>query len=139
MAYISYPSKLSPKENRDIFLLLRKIRTSTFLIAEASADKLFNVVAAKPPLSPDFYAGDISPLGQSVNRSDVNPEIIGDLLYRKDLSVHSNPPSIVYHKFRSYLLMYANSNIYTINTTRSRKPWLLFCLKSNTSVTYWNY
>jgi hypothetical protein len=83
---------MSQKVNWDILSLLRKIGPSIIPVTEAAANKPFNFFSVEPPLSADFIAGDISPLGQSVDRSDVNPEIIGDFLYRKHLTVHSNPP-----------------------------------------------
>jgi len=83
---------MSQKVNWNILSLLRKIGPSIIPVTEAAADKPFNFFSVEPPLSADFFAGDIPPLGQSVDRSDVNPEIIGNLLYRKHLIVHSNPP-----------------------------------------------
>lgn len=106
---------------------------------EVSADKLSNIVPVKPPLSADFFARDIPTLGQSVDGSNVNPEIIGNLLYRKHLTVHLNPPKRMYHGFRSYPFMGDKSNIYTIHTAKRRKSCLLFYLHVITILSYWNY
>ena len=119
--------------------MLRKVRSSNSLVTEASADKLSDIIPVKPPLSADFFAGDIPILGQSVDRPDVNPEIIGNLLYRKHLTVHLSPPKKMYNEFRSYSLMDDKSNIYTTNTANRRRSCLLLYLYVTTILSYWNY
>ena len=91
---------MSQKVNWDISFLLRKIGPSIIPVREAAADKPFNFFSVEPPLPADFLAGDIAPLGQSVDCSDVNPQIIGHLLYRKYLIIHLNPPGKMYQVFR---------------------------------------
>ncbi len=87
-----YSLKIAQKVNLDVSFLLRKIGPSIIPVREAAADKPFNFFSVEPPLPADLLAGDIAPLGQSVDRSDVNPQIFGDLLYCKYLIVHLNPP-----------------------------------------------
>jgi hypothetical protein len=119
---------MSQKVNWDILSLLRKIGPSIIPVTEAAADKPFNFFSVEPPLSADFFAGDIPPLGQSVDRSDVNPEIIGNLLYRKHLTVHSNPPKKIDHKFRSNPFMDDKSNICTTKSRNERARGFYFAL-----------
>ena len=124
---------------RTNLILLRKARSSKSPVTEASADKLPNIIPVKPPLSADFFAGDIPILGQSVDRSDVNPEIIGNLLYGKHLTVHLSPPKKKYNAFRSYSLLDDKSNIYTTKTANRRGSCFLFYVHVTTILSYWNY